>query len=190
VEQTELLKYTATKLSQLQIPYAVVGSFASSIWGESRLTQDIDIVVDLKLGHVPHICAAFPDPEFYVSSSAVREAIEHASQFNVIHPSSGNKLDFMIASRTAWQREQLTRCKQAPIFPDLSVSVAAPDDVILGKLIYYRAGESEKHLRDIAGILDQSGPLVDRAYLDLQTKQLGVGDLWEAIQNSQRSNQT
>ena len=187
MEQSDLLKYTATKLLQLQIPYAIVGSFASSVWGESRLTQDIDIVVDLKLGHVPQICAAFPDPEFYVSSSAVRDAIERATQFNVINPSSGNKLDFMVAGRTAWQREQLTRCKQAPIFPDLSVSVAAPEDVILGKLIYYRDGESEKHLRDIAGILDQSGPLIDRAYLDRQTKQLGIDDLWEAFLNSRGS---
>lgn len=188
MDQSELLKYAASKLLQLRIPYAVVGSFASSLWGESRFTQDIDIVVDLKLGHVPQICAAFPDPEFYVSPSAVREAIERSSQFNVINPSSGNKLDFMISGRTAWQQGQLTRSKQAPIFPDLSVSVAAPEDVILGKLIYYRVGESEKHLRDIAGILDQSGPLIDWTYLDQQAKLLSVDDLWEAILSSRGAN--
>lgn len=187
MDQSDLLKYTATRLLQLKIPYAVVGSFASSIWGESRLTQDIDIIVDLKQEHVPRLCVAFPDPEFYISSSAVLEAIERASQFNVIHPSSGNKLDFMVAGRAAWQREQLTRSKQTPVFSDLSVSVAAPEDVILGKLIYYRDGGSEKHLRDIAGILSQSKPLIDQEYLDRQTKLLNVDDLWEGILNSQES---
>lgn len=187
MDQSDLLKYTATRLHELEIPYAVVGSFASSVWGESRLTQDIDIIVDLKLVQVAQLCAAFPDPEFYVTSSAVREAIERAGQFNVIHPSSGNKLDFMVAGRAAWQREQLTRSKQAPVFSDLSVSVAAPEDVILGKLIYYRDGGSEKHLRDIAGILNQSQPLIDREYLDRQTKLLNVDDLWDGILSSQES---
>lgn len=116
MEQSDLLKYTATKLLELNIPYAVVGSFASSVWGESRLTQDIEIVIDLKLAQVPQICDTFPEPEFYVSPSAVREAIEHASQFNVINPSSGNKLDFMVAGRTAWAMAQLNRSRQIPLF--------------------------------------------------------------------------
>jgi hypothetical protein len=185
VEQTDLLKYTATKLCALGIPYAVVGSFASSIWGESRLTQDIDIVVDLKQGHVPQICTAFPNPEFYVSATAVREAVDRGSQFNVLNPSSGNKLDFMVSGTTAWVLAQLNRSKQVPIFPDLDVRVAAPEDVILGKLIYYREGGSEKHLRDITGILTLSSRLVDREYVARQARQLGVDDLWEAILNSQ-----
>jgi predicted nucleotidyltransferase len=39
-------------LDQLGIPYALVGSFASGVWGESRFTQDIDILVDLKPAQV------------------------------------------------------------------------------------------------------------------------------------------
>jgi hypothetical protein len=184
VEQSELLKYTAIKLLELKIPYAIVGSFASSVWGESRLTQDIDVVVDLKSGHIPQLCAAFPDPEFYVSATAIREAIENSSQFNVINPSSGNKLDFMVSGQRAWVVEQLRRSRRVPLFPNLDVSFAAPEDVILGKLIYYRDGGSEKHLRDINGILDISGEIVDPKYVEEQAKLLGVDDLWQAILNS------
>jgi hypothetical protein len=188
VDQSDLLKYAATKLHQLKIPYAIVGSFASSVWGESRLTQDIDIVVDLKPGHIPQICASFPAPEFYVSSTAAREAIENGTQFNVIHPTSGNKLDFMVSGKKAWVMAQLNRSRQLALFSGLDVSFAAPDDVILGKLIYYRDGGSEKHLRDINGILDISGTIVDPQYIERQAKQLGVDDLWEAILNSRKPN--
>lgn len=92
MEQSDLLRYAAVQLRRLKIPYAVVGSFASSVWGESRLTQDIDIVVDLKPAHVPLICAAFPNPEFYVNASAANEAVALSTQFNVINPSSGTEL--------------------------------------------------------------------------------------------------
>jgi hypothetical protein len=184
VDQTDLLKLTITNLRQLNVRYAIVGSFASSIWGESRLTQDIDVVIDLKPGEVDALCNAFPEPEFYVSRPAANEAVSLAGQFNVIHPSSGNKIDFMVAARTDWALAQLNRSKVVSLFPDLPACVAAPDDVILGKLIYYREGGSEKHLRDIAGILKMSGTLIDRAYLDQSAKRLGVEDSLKAVLTS------
>jgi hypothetical protein len=61
------------------------------------------------------------------------------------------------------------------------VNIAAPEDVILGKLVYYREGGSDKHLRDIAGILAVSGKLVDLAYTEDFANQLGVADTWHAI---------
>lgn len=174
----------AAQLQRHAISYAVVGSFASSIWGESRLTQDIDVVVDLKPSQSSQICGMFPDPEFYISPVAVGEAVAQGTQFNVINPSSGNKIDFMIPGRKHWVLAQLARSKKVPVFPDQNVNVASPDDVILGKLVYYREGGSDKHLRDIRGILSLSGTLVDREYLARQAKFLHVDDLWEGISNS------
>jgi hypothetical protein len=184
VEQSELLNFAITKLGQLKVRYAIVGSFASSIWGESRLTQDIDIVVELKPQQLAPICSAFPEPEFYVSRIAAEEAVARSGQFNVINPSSGNKIDFMVAGHTDWAVAQLQRSRQVAIFPDQIAQVAAPEDVILGKLVYYREGGSEKHLRDIAGILKFSGGMVDRAYVYEFAQRLGVADMWEAVHNS------
>jgi hypothetical protein len=62
--------------------------------------------------------------------------------------------------------------------------VAAPEDVILGKLLYYREGGSEKHIRDITGIVKVSGQYLDRDYLARSAAQLGVADMWEAILNA------
>jgi predicted nucleotidyltransferase len=181
VEQTELLKYASQILQRLEIPHAVVGSYASSIWGEARFTQDIDIVVSLSPENVAQLCEAFPAPEFFLSPVAAREAVDRRSQFNVIHPASCNKIDFMIAGNNAWSEAQLQRCRSVNIFGDHEVSIAAPEDVILGKLVYYREGGSDKHLRDIAGILSVSGNLVDRSYVQSFAEQLGVKDYWLAI---------
>jgi hypothetical protein len=184
VEQPELLKYTIQTLERLGIHYAIVGSFASGVWGETRFTQDIDVLVSLASSDVQQLRAAFPSDNFYFSDTAANEAIALGRQFNVIHPSSGNKIDFMIAGPEPWMKAQLNRSKRVPFFPDVSGSVAAPEDVILGKLMYYRDGGSEKHLRDIAGILKVSGDLVDREYVSQTAAQFGLSEIWLAILNS------
>jgi hypothetical protein len=181
VDQPDLLKFTIRALERLKIPYAIVGSFASGVWGESRFTQDIDILVDLGPNDVPVLCAAFPDTEFYVSQSAANEAVTNHGQFKVINPTSGNKIDFMIAGNSPWVRAQLERRKRISFFPDQDGSVAAAEDVILGKLVYYHEGGSDKHLRDIAGILKFSGEQVDRDYVSRFAAQLGVADIWQSV---------
>ena len=63
MEQFEFLRYAIAILERLKIPYALVGSWESGIYGEPRFTRDIDIVVDLAMGSVPGFCAAFPNGE-------------------------------------------------------------------------------------------------------------------------------
>lgn len=181
MEQVDLLRTAVYELQQLAVPHAIVGSFASGVWGETRFTQDVDILVDLKPHQVNSLCNAFAAPEFYVSPAAARDAVTAGGQFKVIHPTSGNKIDCMVASQTRWAIAQLARCKLVPIFADMHVSVAAPEDVVLGKLVYYHEGHSEKHLRDIAGILRISGEYVDRDYISRFANELGVSDIWQAV---------
>ncbi len=181
MEQTDLLNYAVDVLERLKIPYAIVGSFASSVWGESRFTQDIDILIRLSANLVPPLCSAFPPADFYVSEAAAHEAVSRHGQFNVIHPASGNKIDFMIAGQNDWTTNQLARCKIVQFTPGQDAAVAAPEDVIIGKLVYYREGGSDKHLRDITGILDFSSDLVDRDYIADLAAKLGVSDIWRAV---------
>ena len=57
-------------------------------------------------------------------------------------------------------------------------------EVRRGKLVYYREGGSDKHLRDIAGVLKLSGDLVDRQYVARFAAQLGVADIWQDVLTS------
>jgi len=49
------------------------------------------------------------------------------------------------------------------------------------KLIYYQDGASDKHLRDIAGILKISKEHVDRDYVANFAAQFGLSEVWQAI---------
>lgn len=181
MEQDELLAMVLDVLERQGIIYFVVGSFASSVYGEPRFTQDVDIVVELSEAQVQPLCDAFPSPQFYVSPEAAMEALKSHSQFKVLHPDSGGKVDFMIARPDAWGREQLRRRREVKILPNRQGFAGRPEDIILSKMLYYREGGSEKHLRDITGILRVSGDDVDRAYVQKWADELGVADIWAAI---------
>jgi hypothetical protein len=159
----------------------VVGSFASTVYGEPRLTLDIDIVVDLELSQVGALCAAFPSSEFYVSLPAAEDAVRRRKQFNLIHPASGNKIDFMIARLDQWGRQQLQRRRKREFLPGVSAWAASPEDVIVAKMIYYREGQSPKHTRDIAGMLRISAAEIDQTYISEWSERLGLSEIWESI---------
>lgn len=181
MEQLELLRYGVDVLDRLALPYALVGSYGTLAYGEARFTHDIDIVVDLTNDQVRAFCEAFPPPEWYVSESAAREAVRHRRPFNVIHTTSGGKLDIMIPGRDEWGRNQLSRRREVRLLPDREVFAAHPEDVIIGKLRYFHEGGSDKHLRDIASILQVSGELVDHESVRQWADRLGVTDAWQAV---------
>ena len=58
---------------------------------------------------------------------------------------------------------------------------ARAEDGILYKPIYVREGESDVHLRDIAGILRVSGETLDRGYNSEWADRLGLADFWQAV---------
>ena len=179
--QGDVLRFTIGVLERLQIPYMVCGSIAAGALGNPRMTLDIDIVVQLAESRVDELCGAFPGPEFYVSSAAAREAIRYGKQFNVIHPTTGNKVDFMILGRDEWARTQLLRRCRVQLTPGLPGYSASPEDIIISKMKYHQEGGSEKHLVDSAGILAVQGARIDRGYIEHWVDHFGLTEIWDAI---------
>jgi len=181
VEQSDLLRYAVDVLDRLGIPYMVVGSIASGAYGEPRMTLDIDIVVDLREEQVDSFCAAFALPEYYVSPEAARKAVYMRRQFNVLHPTSGHKIDFMVAGEDEWGRSQLKRRGKLQLLPDRDVFTSSAEDIIISKMRYYRQSQQEKHLRDITGIIRIRGEKLDRAYIARWAEEFYLTDIWHTI---------
>jgi hypothetical protein len=181
MEQPDLLRKVVEALEELDILYAVVGSVASSAYGEARHTQDVDILVNLRYGDIQPLCSKFPSPEYYVNPEAAMQALRSGAQFNIIESSTGDKADLMIPKYGTWQEQQLSFRRKLRILPDRDVFVARPEDVILSKMRYYKEGGSEKHLRDITGMLKVSPEEIDKEYVRTWAQKLDVTDVWEAI---------
>jgi hypothetical protein len=181
VELDELLGKVVETFKRLHVPYLVTGSVASMAYGEPRLTNDIDVVAEIREEHIPGLLAAFPADSFYLSEDAVREAIRRQGQFNIIHPGSGLKVDVIIRKETPFDRSRFARARIAHPAETYEAAFASPEDVIIKKMEYYREGGSEKHLRDITGMLKVSVGEIDETYIAEWADRLGLRPIWDAV---------
>ena len=168
------------RLERLAIPYVVTGSTAGMLYGEPRMTHDVDIVVALTMRNVQAFVEAFPLEEFYCPPEDVL-AIEirrgQRGHCNLIHHDTGFKADIYIAFDEL-HKWALANRRAIPL-DGLQVSVAPVEYVILRKLEYFREGKSEKHLRDIRGMLEVSAGQIDQAFLDAWITRMGLGAAWD-----------
>lgn len=181
MEPFELLKIVADVCEQLHIRYLTVGSLATIAFGEPRFTNDIDIVLDLQPQDIDAFCKAFSGPEYYLSRAAVESAVHKRSQFNIIHTTSALKVDCILPGNSPFDRSQLARGVRKQVREDFAAVFGSPEDVIIKKMEYYRLGESDKHLRDIAGVLRISGDIIDRDYIADWAGRLGLSDIWRSV---------
>ena len=181
MELYDLLAQVVETFERLRIPYLVTGSVASMAYGEPRLTNDIDVVAGIREADIPGLLAAFPAHDFYLSEEAIREAIRKQRQFNIIHPGSGLKVDVIIRKETPFDRSRFARARVAHPAETYEAAFASPEDVIIKKMEYYREGGSEKHLRDIAGMLKVSAGEIDDTYIVEWADRLGLRPIWDAI---------
>lgn len=183
MEQSELLGCLVRCLEKLGIPYFITGAVACIAYGEPRLTNYIDVVADISEEHLAELRQCFPEGEYYLDTDAAREAIRRRIQFNIIHPGSGLKVDVMLPKRDAFDRNRFARAKRMRPLEDTEANFASPEDVIIKKMEYYQEGGSEKHIRDIIGMLKISGDMIDLEYISSWAKRLNLEDIWQAIKN-------
>ncbi len=107
--EQDLLKKIIKILEANQIEYMLTGSYASSLQGQPRSTNDIDIIVLLQNEHVSKFIESFPHPDFYLDKESIIEAIENQDMFNLIEIGGGNKVDFWLLTDSPFDRSRFSR---------------------------------------------------------------------------------
>jgi hypothetical protein len=174
----------------LKIRYVVGGSLASSLYGIPRATQDVDLVAEVKPGHVQGITSAL-GRDFYVDANMINEAIRRSASFNVIHLGTMFKADVFLPKGDSWSHEEMTRARteqlDAPDGP-ISIRFASPEDTLLHKLVWYKLGNetSDRQWGDILGILKVQAETLDHGYLDRWAPLLDVAALLDRARRNQQ----
>lgn len=171
----------ATLFETLNIPYLVGGSVASSLLGESRSTQDLDLVISISLSTAQQLIRVM-EQEFYISESAVVEAVTEKRSFNVIHLTSLEKIDIFVIGDDAFSRSKMNRRQLYKINEsEKGIYMYSAEDIILQKLYWYllSATESQKQWRDVLGVLKVQGERLDFNYLNQWAEILKVQSLLE-----------
>jgi len=175
-----VLARLAQIFNDLRIQYVVGGSMASSVYGIPRATQDVDLMANVKLEHVELLTAAL-EPEFYVASELIVDAIRQQTSFNVVHLQTMFKADVFVAADNEWSREEMSRARTEVVLPEeaLAIRFSSPEDTILHKLLWYEIGghESDKQWNDVLGILRIQSNSLDFTYLERWAASLNIDDL-------------
>lgn len=180
-ELSATLERVAAAFETVAVPWAIGGSFASTLYGEPRATNDIDVIANLRLPHVAAFATAL-GTEFYADQEMMREAINARDSFNVIDERSFLKIDVFVPEPGPLGEGQLVRRRQFALSEaGPNVFVLGPEDTILQKLRWFEltGRSSERQWRDVLSVIRLGGEL-DLAYAREVARDAKLLDLLEA----------
>jgi hypothetical protein len=183
------------KLEAIGIPYVIIGGFAATMYGITRATYDIDIVVEMTDAHIEALAEAYPLPRYYADPYQMRNAIRIKSIFNIIDTERGEKADlFPIEMDERYRPALIHRVRQVADMPGqvpLEVWAARPEDVIVGKLLAWAELATPRHASDmyemmVTHYLEDVAEPFDEAYIDQQAEKLDerIALFWQEIKTA------
>lgn len=165
-------------LKALGIRHHLTGGVVSVAWGEPRMTQDIDIVID-RAGVVPQLedfLHAVTEHRFFADVLSVRTAITDGKPFQLLDPVEVLKLD-------VYPRElipgELDHSVLEEVFPGSRLFIVSRGDAALSKLILINKG-SHKSRNDLRQIVQRLSEHEVR-FLRRQAADLQLADLLDAV---------
>ena len=181
MQELNLYQIFTERLNKGKIQYAVTGSVASIIYGEPRMTHDIDIVIEINVNSIGNFIKAFPSGEFYcppmeiLKIEILRTSRGHC---NIIHNETGFKADIYFAGSDGFQKWAVASARNFDL-NDSIISIAPPEYVIIKKLEFYKEGNAQKHIDDIKSIVFNSRELIDFSLLEKYIKEFGLLKGWK-----------
>lgn len=170
MSQAELLALVVRVLNALRIPHMLVGSYASSYYGEPRSTHDIDLVIELDTATIPELIRQFDPERYYISESALREG----RLANLIDLETGDKVDFFMLDQNPLNHVAMSRRMKRMVM-EVNVDMATAEDTILSKLQWSTmAGGLPRQLADVGSIVRNQHHQLDIHYLQQQAELLGL----------------
>ena len=183
IKSLEIIEQFIEPLNNLKINYIVTGSVASIIYGNPRLTHDIDLVISIDKKQAETFLGSFDAKRFYVPPVEIfqielqRDSHGHV---NIIHLESGFKADLYFAGHSELQLWALNNFQNADFF-DLSFRLAPIEYVIIQKLLFYREARMQKHIIDIQGMLEQSIDMIDFEKLKSFISEYNLQATWQIV---------
>jgi hypothetical protein len=185
-------------MERINAPYMIIGAFAGTVYGLTRVTYDIDMIVDLNDEHIRALADTYPLPRYYADPEMIRNSIRMGIMFNLIDSSRGEKADLLPLTMTSDYvrafENRVQRTVEIPGVGSFDVWCARLEDVIIGKLLAWTEGRSRKHETDIydmmvhhyLGLDPEVSKSLDETNIDRQAEKMGSDTLhlWESIKGA------
>lgn len=159
-----LLKEISSKLKKTAVPYMVIGGQAVLLYGEPRLTRDIDITLGAGTEKLDEIKKIISEIGLKILVENDKEFVKRTLVLPAIDEKSSIRVDF-IFSFSPYERQAIGRAKNIKLGRSL-IKFASLEDVVIHKIIAGRARDVE----DIKAILLKN-PDYDSEYIERWLKE-------------------
>jgi hypothetical protein len=155
----ELLKKLAVALDAARLPYMVFGGQAVLLYGEPRLTRDIDITLGVDTGQAASVLRMIEELGLRILVDDVDHFLSQTFVLPVLDPESNVRIDFVF-SLTGYERQAIERGK-VMVIGGVDVRFVSLEDLIVMKVVSGRP----RDLEDVATVI-RKNPGFDRGHVE------------------------
>ncbi len=154
-----LLKKIASQLKKASISHMVIGGQAVLLYGEPRLTRDIDIILGIAVEGLSKVKKILRTMGLKILVKKDKEFVAKTMVLPAMDRESGIRIDF-IFSYSLYERQAIERAKEIKL-GGTSVRFASLEDLVIHKVIAGRA----RDLEDVRSVLLKN-PKYDSHYVE------------------------
>jgi hypothetical protein len=156
----------------------LTGSYASSLHSIPRATKDLDVIIFPDRDQLSRFLESLSSKDYYVDPEDALDALRRRSQFNIIDYETGWKIDFILPPFDEFNIEEFER--RVIVEADgIHLTVISPEDIVIAKLRWAKAGESGRQIEDVATVLRIQESTLDMAYVERWVRRLQLEKEWE-----------
>ncbi len=137
----KILANIARRLKEKELPYMVIGGQAVLLYGEPRLTRDIDITLGADVDRLDDVIAVADELSMKSLLPDARQFAKQTMVLPVMEESTGVRVDF-IFSFTPYEAQAINRARKVVIKGE-EVAFSSPEDIVIHKIFAGRPRDIE-----------------------------------------------
>lgn len=154
----KILSRIGAVLKKHNIPYMIIGGQAVLLYGEPRLTRDIDITLGVNTGYIDKLLTVVQELSLKPIPENIKLFVQQTMVLPALEETTGIRVDFIFSFST-YEIEAIKRVRKITIMGQ-EVCFASPEDVIIHKIFAGRPRDIE----DVRSIILKN-PDIDIKYI-------------------------
>ncbi len=174
-----LFSRLARILNQAEIPHLLTGSFAASVYGRIRGSQNVNFIIRADENQIRALFRLLRGNGFSSDLSSALQACAAYSTFNLFDNETALSINFTFCNPLKMSQQEFDRRRSFPVSCG-RLSVSTPEDLIITGLEWEKVRGTVRQFEDVVGILKARVCVLDMAYLNSRIEQLGLSEQWAA----------
>jgi hypothetical protein len=154
----EILARIGANLSRSNLPYMIIGGQAVLLYGEPRLTRDVDVTLGVNIDRLHDLLTVVKELSLNPIPNDVESFVKQTMVLPTLDEPTGVRVDF-IFSFTPYETDAIKRARKITIM-DQEVCFASPEDLIIHKIFAGRP----RDLEDVWSVILKN-PGIDTQYI-------------------------